>query len=145
MGARLTPWLVVVGCSTPSTSPPPPTQMQAALTDAYDEGRVYSDDVDENVALRGIFDEVERHRVSMVAILGDLDASVPPLSICMDTSAVATDRRELVLELQTHLSAVHAQVTVDAARLEVDRHVRATNQLLDEIQTNLDMSTCVTR
>jgi hypothetical protein len=116
--------------------------MQTALTDAYDEGHLYLDVVDENVALPGIFDEVERHRVSMVSILEDLGASVPPLSLCMDTNTVAIDRRELTLELQTHLSAVHAQTTVVAARLEVDRHVRATNQLLDEIQSQLDMSAC---
>jgi len=145
MCARVAAWLVVVGCGTTPSQSLETQVMRTAIADAYDEAMLYVDDVHEMVALPGILDEAERHRVRMVSLLGDLESGVATITPCMDPTAVNSARRELTLELQLHVSAVYAEPTVDTARREVDRHVGVTNQLLGEIDTLLDANACITR
>lgn len=129
--------IALIGCD--STTPTArPDEVAAAITAGQDEGDFYLANVHVMATLPAIADEVGRHQARMVEIFGDLDMSMRTMSHCMDMTMMSGDRTGLIVDLQMHVSVMRAQTTLYGARLEVDRHVDASDAMFADMQAVLD-------
>ena len=128
---------VLAGCD--STTPTArPDELAAAITDGQAEGDLYVADVHALSTMPAIADEVARHQARMVEIFGTLDTSMHTMTHCMDTTVMSGDRTGLIVDLQMHVSVMRTQTTLYGARLEVDRHVNASDAMFADMQAVLD-------
>jgi hypothetical protein len=139
---RIAPVLLVVlvGCSDSMSSS---DALHASIGDALQEDRAYQVHANAMTTMPAMLGEVDRHESRLTVIVGDMGVQMGSMMMeCTGVGGMMDVRDGMMSELDAHVATMRTGSTPGDARAEVERHVDAMRNMLDEMRTMLDVSQC---